>query len=451
MTDGPISDGIVIAAATAERLRRRRLVAAWLRRVVPIVAGALLPIAVVVRWRHLPPAMFWAAFAASAVGVFIIAAVKSRVGDVTDADAARIDADAALDGELRSAHWFVAQSDTDAWTALHLERAAARVAAISWPAVYPPLGSARVWAGSAALALAAVAIVLSAAWPAAMGRTGTGGVGGPGGAGDIDGVLATKRLSGDLQKQIDDLIKAVQNGTMPLDVARAKISEMRDAVADLDPKAQRALADAMKGEQPSDWNADDPDPEIDALAKKAEKAAAGGELPQDVKWSLQDLAAKLAKASRPNAEPGDQTRAAKPDAGARGGDQPASPGDKMENAGLQMTRSAAADGESSQMMATTGSPMGGERGANGENQKKGMVSAPIDLAGALRKETVQADADSQGSNVLAEMRRKSEQSHSTLAFTRVKPLAAYDKSHAMPPPPAPDALRPLLKQYFIRR
>ena len=53
--------------------------------------------------------------------------------------------------------------------------------------------------------------------------------------------------------------------------------------------------------------------------------------------------------------------------------------------------------------------------------------------------------------MLAEMRKKSEKANSTLGFSRVAPLAAYDKSHAAPPPPPSDAVRALLKQYFIRK
>jgi len=117
---------------------------------------------------------------------------------------------------------------------------------------------------------------------------------------------------------------------------------------------------------------------------------------------------------------------------------------------MQMTRSTSADAQSSQMMASTMSPGFSERGANTELAKKGQLGSPLDLAN-MRKETIEADTDSAGANVLTEMRKKSEQSHSALGFSRVAPLQAYDKSHATAPPRPADGLRPLLKQYFIRK
>ena len=142
--------------------------------------------------------------------------------------------------------------------------------------------------------------------------------------------------------------------------------------------------------------------------------------------------------------------AANPQSKSKSGSQDASATDKMQ-AGAQMTRTTAADAQSSQMMASTLSPMGGEaRGETNDPAKKGRLGNALDLS-ALRKETIQADSDSQGANVLAEIRRKSEQSQSKLAFSHVAPLAAYDKSHATAPPAPPDGLRALVRQYFIRK
>ena len=443
MTESRATDGILAAATNAERVRRQRLLTRLLLRVVPSAAGLVLVVAAVVRFAHLPLSVFWSVLAASIVGVGLFAWLQSRVPAVTDASAAQLDHDAALAGELRSAHWFASHASSDPWAAYHVTRATERVESIFWPAVYPPLRTARVWAGSAALGLAAMALVLSSAWPRANERI----------ARDESGTLDAARrtgsvVPGDLQKQIDELIKAVQNGSMPLDAARAKMSALRDAVADLDPKLQAALAKSMKERQPSDWNADDPDPAIDALARKAEEAAAKTDLPQDLKWSLQDLAEKLSKANRPS-ERADTAETKSENAGGKTEQGSKAEGDRA--AGVQMTRNAGADSQSTQMMTTNG-PMDGvkvdPRGA--EAAKNGRTGEPLNLA-ALRKETIQADADSQGSNVLSELRRKSEQSHSAVAFSRVPPLAAYDKSHASPPPSPSDALRPLVKQYFIRR
>jgi hypothetical protein len=69
----------------------------------------------------------------------------------------------------------------------------------------------------------------------------------------------------------------------------------------------------------------------------------------------------------------------------------------------------------------------------------------------LRKELVEAAADTQGDNVNKEdIRRKTEQGKSSIAYTRVAP-ATYERSRADAPPPVPEARRPLVQRYFIRK
>ena len=438
------TDGILGAAARAEQLRRRRTSTRRLLRVVPVVCGGLLVAAALVRLTHAPTTVFWVVLAAAVSGVAVLAMIGARAPGVSDAAASQLDTDAGLAGELRSAHWFASNQITNAWTAFHLERAAGHVDAVSGRSVYPPVKAARALAGSAVLALGAIAVVLTSAWPSAKTVV------------NVDtrtapAATAAAGLPADLQKQIDELIKAVQNGAMPMDAARAKVAELRDALSNIDPKTQAALAKAAADQMKNaakDGSAAKPDPAAASLADRAEKAANTPFLPQDMKWSMEDLAAKLKYSGLPKergeSEEGQQSKA------------PNAPGQKSDgdpkagDAGVQMTRTTASDAQSSQMMATTMSPMGSERGQNGVPEKKGQLGAPLDLTG-LRKETVEADSDSAGANVLAEMRKKSEQSHSTLGFSHVAPLAAYDKSHAAAPPQPADAIRPLLRRYFIRK
>jgi hypothetical protein len=409
---------------------------------MPVVAGAWLVTAALVRLTHTPLAVFWAALALGVAGVAVFTLLKGRAPAVTDAAAAKLDADAGLAGELRSAHWFASNAASDPWTSFHLERASDHVESVSWPTVYPPVKGARAWAGSAVLAVAAIAIVMSSAWPSAKGNAV---------AGTARGAAAGKDTTGlptDLQKQIDELLRAIESGAIPMDAARTKLAEMRDALANLDPKTPAARAKAA-AEQMKNAGKDAKDDAGKSLAERAEQAAAKPFLPQDMKWSMEDLASKLKYAGKPKDTTGeeDQTEKAASASGQKGSDAQAN---KDGEAGTQMTRTTSADAQSSQMMASTMSPMPGERGPNGAQEKKNL-GAPLDLTGALRKETIEADTDSQGSNVLAEMRKKSEQQHSTLGFSRVAPLAAYDKSHAVAPPRPNDSVRPLVKLYFIRK
>jgi hypothetical protein len=101
-----------------------------------------------------------------------------------------------------------------------------------------------------------------------------------------------------------------------------------------------------------------------------------------------------------------------------------------------------------------GGPMGGDSrpGAGGnQNDARGAAEALL-LAQALRKELVEANADALGENVDKEdLRRKTEQGKSALGFTRVAQPRTVEPSRATAPPPVPEARRPLLFNYFIRR
>src|SRR5690348_5102686 len=135
MSGEGINDGLLTIVQRAEQLRRRRLATRALLRVMPFAAGALLVTAALVRLTHASLSLFWAA---AGVAILLLAAVvliKGRRMAVTDAAATRLDADAALEGELRSAHWFAshpAPPESSAWTDFHLERASRRVDSVSW-------------------------------------------------------------------------------------------------------------------------------------------------------------------------------------------------------------------------------------------------------------------------------------------------------------------------------
>jgi hypothetical protein len=73
----------------------------------------------------------------------------------------------------------------------------------------------------------------------------------------------------------------------------------------------------------------------------------------------------------------------------------------------------------------------------------------IDVTQALRRETVEAEKDTNGDNVPVEIRRKSEESQATTAFTHGK-AATFDRSRAEAPPAIPEARRAQVEAYFIR-
>src|SRR5207249_11254622 len=99
----------------------------------------------------------------SAAALALFAYLGSRIRPVSDTVAARLDRDAGLDGELRSASWFAESDRRDPWTIFHLERAAERVRLIDWTQLYPAVRAPR---SRMATALMVVGVfILSARWP----------------------------------------------------------------------------------------------------------------------------------------------------------------------------------------------------------------------------------------------------------------------------------------------
>jgi hypothetical protein len=123
-------------------------------------------------------------------------------------------------------------------------------------------------------------------------------------------------------------------------------------------------------------------------------------------------------------------------------------------AAMQMVREAASEADAAKMMMGGGGMMGGESqsGAGGNRGQETGAADALLVAQALRKEMIEASADTLGENVTKEdLRRKTEQGTSTLGFTRVQTPATFERGRADAPPPVPEARRDLLQKYFIRR
>ena len=171
----PATDVVRAEAAAAERRRRSRLVAARLTRYVPFLAGALLLFAVAARLAGLPASVPLTAIGIVLVGVIAYAILARRSPVLTDALASRLDDDAGLHGELRSAHWFATHGQGDPWSHFHLDRAAEMLRGVEWSRFYPPVRSTTAWVATAALVVGAIAATIRVSphpsVVAAVGRT----------------------------------------------------------------------------------------------------------------------------------------------------------------------------------------------------------------------------------------------------------------------------------------
>src|SRR5947208_151049 len=148
------------AVARADRARRGRDTARQLWRIAPGSAAASLAVALIGRLRGWTPlvTLLVLAFAALALAAYVLAARRQRA--LSDDDVSHIDEDAGLHGELRSAHWFTRSPDRDDWVRFHLARAAERVCAIDWPALYPAPAAGRAKLATGVLAAGAIAIAV---------------------------------------------------------------------------------------------------------------------------------------------------------------------------------------------------------------------------------------------------------------------------------------------------
>lgn len=440
--------------ASIDRLRRSRLAVALVARFAPYAAGLGLVLAAASRWFG----WSWAVptiFLATAVAVLVATLMWGRRSmEVSDAAATEIDARAGMGGELHSAHWFAAHdaphAEGDAepgqWAAYHLSKASQRISDTNWSSLYPPVRAARQWIASGALV--AVAIIASLNGPrstaAILAEQGLS-------AAEAD-AAQRETLPADIQKKIDELLAAIKAGELSAEAARLKVDEIRALLEKLNASADEAKAkgDAKNAEAGGQKPNDD---EGDQLTKKAEELAdAASGLPEDVRWSIDDLASRLANSDAGKRETNKENASASEQTGERGaGSDEAAKADMAQAAGMQMVREAASDAAEGQMMNGGGGAMGGDSrpGAGGNQGGTGQANMAA-LKQALRQEMIQAQADLLGQTVDTEIRRKTEQSQAKVGFSRVATPTTFDRSRAALPPPVPEAHRSLLQRYFQR-
>lgn len=443
------------AIASIDQLRRSRASVSQIARFLPYAAGFGLALALASRWFGWSWAVP-AVFLATTIAVVVAALMWGRRSvEVSDATATDIDARAGLGGELHSAHWFAAHeaphvtgdAEPGQWATYHLAKASSKIGATDWASLYPPVRAAKQWLASAALIAVAVVALLNgprstAAILAEQGLT----------AADAE-KAQLELLPADIQKKIDELLAAIKSGELSAEAARLKVDEIRALLEKLNASAEesKGKGDAAKnaeagGEKPSD-------DEGDKLTKKAEELAdSSAGLPEDVRWSIDDLASRLANSDAAKRETNKENAAASEQTGEKGtGSDDAAKAEMAQAAGMQMVREAASDAAEGQMMNGGGGAMGGDSrpGAGGNQGGTGQANMAA-LQQALRQEMIQAQADLLGQTVDTEIRRKTEQSQAKVGFSRVATPTSFDRSRAALPPPVPEAHRSLLQRYFQR-
>jgi hypothetical protein len=442
--------------AGIDQRRRARAARAKVANLAPYAAGLGLLLALASRWFGWTVGIPAVALVLLALALVAMAWWGSRALPVTDAAAASIDLDSNMGGELHSAHWFAGLPSPDAaapegtsWAAYHLTHAAKRIQSTDWSALYPAVQASRQWMTSGALvAIAIVALVIGPrsreATLLSQGLTPE----------EVEQAMAREMVPDDVQAKINALLGELGEGGLTDEQARLKMDELRDLLGKLDAAGKEAELSKEKageaaeagGEKPSDGTGD--------MAAKAEQAAdASAGLPEDVKWSLEDLANRLANAKENQSKTNEKNQSASEQTGEKGKAAEGAEASQMaQAAGMQMVREAASEGAEGQMMQGGGGAMGGDSkpGAGGNQGGEGKLNMAA-LGQALRQEQIQAQSDQLGENIDTELRRKTEQSQAKVSFTRVPAPTTFDRSRAALPPPVPEAHRSLLQRYFQRR
>jgi hypothetical protein len=455
------ADAVRAAVDAAEARRRGRESSARLWRVAPAAAGVCVLVAAVNWWARGPVALPIGIVAVAVLGLAAYVRVLTRRHPVTDDIASRIDADGQFGGELRSASWFAAREAPDEWAQFHLERAASRFAGVDWPALYPSIASGRPRAVTAGLLAAAVAIGaltpgrarVEARGPLNIPVTGSTLARGKG--------MRLEMLPEDLRQQIEDLLASAEQGTgtaQKQTEAAEMIWNMFTALnSDINADKLKELAKRM--DPTNQGSASQAAKKLEELAGRSVKAADTRELPQDLRQALTDLGSALATAADAEQQAADTNAANSPapssngsaNANATSADGPQS----LENAAIQMSRDGnAAAGAGMMMMSSQmnamGNPSAGFGGAGNSNTQANTGVPPLDLNEALRRETIEASADTTGDNVLSETRRKTEHGQATVGFTH-SASGTSDRSRATAPPPVPEDLRGTVQSYFNRK
>ncbi len=446
VTHPPSTDHLIRDVVTsADQRRRSREAVRLVARLAPFAAGLALVVALVARLAGWRPAVALLVLGVSGVALLTVILIARRARAATDAMARRVDADAGLAGELHSAHWFEARegATADAWTAYHLGEATRRAEAVAWDRLYPPVAAQRAWVTSGALAAAVIAVSIVLPGRSARAVTPTDQL-----AATVQAVLPT--LSPEMQRQLMALMGDLQSGKLTPEELAAALEGMKK-LDPLDPALQKALAELAKAakEAPKDQarNALDPKDLKKDLKKDAPKDDGSAE---DSRWAEEEQASKSANAAANKSDAqeksGDGQEKSK-DAG----DEAASASTSMS---MQMVRESASQADASQaMMMDGGGGASGDStpGAGGNTGDKPNQALAALLAQALKKETVEAAADNAGENIDKEdIRRKTEAGRSAMGYSKAA-AAAFDKSRAAAPPAVPEARRPLVQSYFVRK
>jgi hypothetical protein len=420
--------------------------------VAPWIGALNLVVAAVSRWQGWPLAVPLSVVAVTLFAIAGFLVVSNRARPVSDSTALRIDQDAGLRGELRSASWFAAAESRDDWAELHLERAASRLQGIDWPALYPFVRRPKAWTATALLIVGALALIITLPGRAALHASGqTTYVPGLRKVAVPDG----EQLPAELAKQLEALLASLDAEKMNANELNAQAAELKSLLDRLgvfdDPGKLKDLEQSL---MESAANPADETKKMLDMAKNAERAANVAALPPDVRDALKNLALQFMEDHQEGEAPADAKAAPKELQKQTSAEPTKGSASDINQANIQFSRDQSPEaGAGIVMLAQQNGDQGtgvqsGPGGGTGE--RKTGDGKLLAIEQALRRETVEANKDIAGDNVSVETRRKTEHGQASTAFTHATPVQS-DKGGAAAPPPVPEDRRSQVQSYFIRK
>lgn len=431
----------------ADRLRRSRAAAGRLWRIAPAAAAVFVAVAIAARLAGWAPLVTIGTIAVGTLALVLVIVTARRPRPVSDTAAAEIDAHANLDGELRSAHWFAQHAERDPWVDFHLSRAVERVQAIDWSSLYPAPSAGRSQLATAALTTVALAVALLV--PGRTGVLAREGARAPGVTTRAAGAISIDALTPEMLAAIEDAVsaaEAAQGGTSTANQVQSLLEQLRQL------RGQKSVPGATPDKPSAPGAATEAG--VKDLAERAKRAAEDTRLPENVREPLAEVADTLAEAARtqPSDPKNAQKAAGAPDDHKGQAAQTRSTARQEDAAAASAKDTAAGAGMGVIMMAEPNpatSKEGGQGLGSGAGQETDSEEKLATLGAALRKETIAADADNPGDNVLTELRRKTGHGDASVGFTRSAGTA--ERGRATAPPPVPEARRAAVKSYFVRK
>jgi hypothetical protein len=377
-----------------------------------------------------------------------------REHTVPDDVAAGIDEAAGFGGELRSASWFASRDSRDSWADYHLDRAARRLGGVDWRALYPAVRAPRAKTVTAVLAVCTVALAMflpgrESIWPGTSASAATARAVRAKGIADVEALLP------DVQKELEALLAAAENGTAMPGGTPMTATELRSLINRLNALRDAGrLKDLARAMAPAGGRSDEPSKEMTAIADRAQKAAQMPSVAPDVRDTLQKVAEDMtdaAKAAQPPNPNASETTTAK---NAQKSDTaPGKKGSDVDEASITSISEAEAGGGAGIIMMGAKDDASGRSspgiGLGGGSDRRTDAGRMADLEAALRRETIEASTDNGGQNVQTEARRKTEHGQATVTYVHSAP-GTFDRGRAVAPPPVPESRRAAVQTYFIR-